>query len=131
MPASTPCRLKCPAPNATLVTTSPTVAAAEPDLEAVQQERALDFLAHAAGDDHDEREQPRVARRAQQLLQRIVLDGVQRRREALDGEQHGERDAEARSGSAAGRARASPADRPAAEEDVARPLAVRVEEQRG
>ena len=37
-------------------------AAAQPDLEAMQQERALNLFADAAGHEHDEREQPRVAR---------------------------------------------------------------------
>ena len=40
----------------------PDGAAAQPDVEPVQQEGALDFLAHASGHHHDQREQPGVAR---------------------------------------------------------------------
>ena len=93
--ASTPC-IRWPAPNATLVTDHADDRAAQPHVEAVEQERALDFLAHAAGGEHHEREQPRVARRAQQFLQRVVGDGVERRRPALDRQQHDRADGERR-----------------------------------
>src|SRR5580765_3092035 len=46
--------------------------AAEPHVEPMQQERALDFLAHAAGDEDHEGEQPRVARRAEETLQWVL-----------------------------------------------------------
>ena len=60
-------------------------AAAEPPLEAMQQERALDFFAHAAGHHHHQGKQPGVARRPQQRLQRIVFHRVQPLwRDALD-----------------------------------------------
>src|SRR5206468_11593910 len=57
--------------------------AAEPDIEAVQQERALNLLAHAARDRHDDGEERRLARRSDQLLKRVSLDRVERRRKAL------------------------------------------------
>lgn len=69
-------------------------AAAQPDVEPVQHECALDFLAHAAGHDDNEREPPRIARRAQQPLQRIGLDVVQRGRKASDGQDDRGGDAE-------------------------------------
>ena len=98
---------------------------AEPDLEAVEQKRALHFFTHAAGRQHDEREQPRIAGRAQQFLQRVRLDGVEPGNEAPDRQEHGDADGErdenhrdARHGLAH--------DRAAAQQHVARPLAVRV-----
>ena len=50
-------------------------------LEAAQHERALQLFAHAARNDRDEREHRGLARRRGELLERIVRDVVQRRRE--------------------------------------------------
>ena len=105
----------------------PDDAAAQPDLEAVQEKRALNLFAHAAGDEHDEREEPRVARRAQEILQRVLFDRVQRRREPPHGEQHDGRDAQRHENQRHAEDRFAD-DRPPAEQHVARPLAVRVEQ---
>src|SRR5256885_12700136 len=40
----------------------------QPDFEAVQQKRALDLLSETTGDEHDQREQPRIVRRPHQIL---------------------------------------------------------------
>ena len=101
--------------------------AAEPHLEPVQQERALDLLAQAARHQHDEREEPRVARRAQQILQRVFRHGVERRRHAADRENHGAREQQRhereRQPEDDFRCDAAPA-----KQHVARPLAVRQEQ---
>ena len=65
-----------------LRTTTPTVGAAEVLFEAVQHERALQFLAHAAGQDRDEREHRRLAPAcAASCSSGLVRHVVQRRRE--------------------------------------------------
>src|SRR6185369_8745905 len=51
-------------------------AAAEPHFEAVQRECPLQFFADAAGDDHHQRKQRRIARRFQQSLQRVLRHGA-------------------------------------------------------
>ena len=89
----------------------------------MQQERALDFLAQAAGDERDDDEEARVAWRLHQILQRVVLDVVQRRHELLDDRQYDAGDADRHEDERQARDRFAH-DAPTAEKHVARPLAV-------
>ena len=73
---------------------TPTVPPPSHDLESVQEERALDFFADAAGHDRDDGEQPRIARRREQSFDRVLLDRMQPGQQRLDGEQNSDADTE-------------------------------------
>lgn len=103
-------------------------ASTQPDLEAMQQERALNLLADASRDDHDHGEQPRVTWRADETFERILFNRVQPRRDAPYREQYThagpERDDDQRNA-----VRELAGNRPLAEEYVTRMFAVRAEEE--
>ncbi len=67
---------------------------AEPPLEPAQHERALNFFAHAAGDDDDDAEERGAPARADQVLQGILGHVVQPRRIHQNRRKHDNRDAE-------------------------------------
>ena len=100
----------------------------EPGVEAVQQERALDFFADAAGHDHDEREQPGVSRPRQEMSQRIVLNGVQKGRGVPSREQCDRADSQ-RGNDQRDAVRDFAGERPGAQEDVSGGLAMRAQKQ--
>ena len=118
-----------PAPNAALVTITPTDAAAQPDLEAMQQERALNLLADASGHEHDEREQPRVARRAEETLERILLQRCAATARSTWIASSTPMPAPSATTISGMPYATSSGDRPRPEEHVARTLAVRAEKQ--
>jgi hypothetical protein len=96
--------------------------AAEPALEPVQEERALDLLAHASRDDDDQGEDGGTARRPQKILERIVLDGPEPRRDQLNHEEHADCEQQRREHQAdAGRRLRR--DRTAAEQHLRRAIA--------
>ena len=65
--------------------------------EAMEQEAALQFLAHAAGQHGDDEKDGRVERRAQEVLERAGLDVVQPGQRRAD-EQDQQRETEERDG---------------------------------
>jgi hypothetical protein len=97
-------------------------------LEPAQDETALDFLANAAGNHHDERERQGVPRRLHYVFERVAGDIVQLRRKRDDQRQHDENEDE-QDGHENHAQKRFPQDRSRAEQQRPRGLAMRTDEQ--
>ena len=97
-------------------------------LEPAQDETALDLLANAAGNHHDERERQRVPRRLQHVFERVVGDVVQLRRKREDQREHDENENK-KDGQENHAQKRFPQDRSRAEQQSPRRLAMRTDEQ--